>query len=42
MPYIEDKSGYLWLATSGHGVLRFDKQKETFAEPIRTQIKNLS
>ena len=36
---IEDKSGYLWLATSGHGVLRFDKKKETFSEPIRRRSR---
>jgi ligand-binding sensor domain-containing protein/two-component sensor histidine kinase len=36
---VEDKSGYLWLATSGHGVLRFDKQKEIFAEPIRRRSR---
>ncbi|HYF32098.1 MAG TPA: two-component regulator propeller domain-containing protein [Chitinophagaceae bacterium] len=27
---IEDRQGYLWLGTSGHGVLRFDKKTETF------------
>ncbi|HEY0678022.1 MAG TPA: two-component regulator propeller domain-containing protein [Chitinophagaceae bacterium] len=27
---IEDQFGFLWLATSGNGVLRFDKRKETF------------
>ena len=32
---MEDTPGNLWLATSGHGVLRFDKQKKTFSEPIR-------
>lgn len=26
----EDRDGYLWLATSGAAVLRFDKQKEKF------------
>ena len=36
---VEDKSGYLWLATSGHGVLRFDKQKEIFTEPIRRRSR---
>ena len=36
---IEDKSGYLWLATSGNGVLRFDKEKEVFAEPIRRRSR---
>lgn len=36
---VEDKSGYLWLATSGHGVLRFDKQRETFTEPIRRRSR---
>jgi ligand-binding sensor domain-containing protein/two-component sensor histidine kinase len=27
---LEDEKGYLWLATGGNGVLRFDKKKETF------------
>jgi ligand-binding sensor domain-containing protein/signal transduction histidine kinase len=27
---IEDQFGFLWLATSGHGVLRFNKQTEEF------------
>ncbi|MBC7936999.1 MAG: histidine kinase [Rhizobacter sp.] len=29
----EDKNGYLWLATSGAGVLKFDKVNETFTKP---------
>jgi ligand-binding sensor domain-containing protein/two-component sensor histidine kinase len=36
---IEDRDGFLWLATSGHGVLRFDKQKEIFAEPLRRRSR---
>ncbi|MEP7377503.1 MAG: two-component regulator propeller domain-containing protein, partial [Chitinophagaceae bacterium] len=36
---VEDASGYLWLATSGNGVLRFDKKKEIFAEPIRRRSR---
>lgn len=36
---IEDSSGFLWLATSGHGVLRFDKKKETFSEPLRRRAR---
>lgn len=35
----EDKSGNLWLATSGNGVLRFNKQQETFTEPIRRRSR---
>jgi ligand-binding sensor domain-containing protein/two-component sensor histidine kinase len=31
---LEDRFGYLWLATSGRSVLRFDKQRELFQEPI--------
>lgn len=27
---IQDQHGYLWLATSGNGVMRFDKKTETF------------
>jgi signal transduction histidine kinase/ligand-binding sensor domain-containing protein len=29
---LEDQRGYLWLATSGAGLLRFDKQKQQFEE----------
>lgn len=29
----EDASGHLWLATSGAGVLKFDKTTETFTKP---------
>lgn len=36
---IEDSEGYLWLATSGHGVLRFDPQKEIFTEPVRRRSR---
>jgi ligand-binding sensor domain-containing protein len=36
---VEDSAGYLWLATSGHGVLRFDKTKEIFAEPVRRRSR---
>lgn len=35
---IQDQHGYLWLATSGNGVLRFDKKTETFrALPTRAR-----
>ncbi len=30
-----DPQGYLWLGTSGHSVLRFDRKTETFVEPIQ-------
>lgn len=36
---IDDQHGYLWLATNGHGVLRFDKQKEIFSEPVRRRSR---
>jgi ligand-binding sensor domain-containing protein/two-component sensor histidine kinase len=36
---IEDTAGYLWLATSGHGVLRFDKQTGFFTEPVRRRSR---
>ena len=35
---IEDRQGFLWLGTSGHGVLRFDKEKETF-EPLPNKAR---
>ncbi len=30
-----DKQGYLWLATSGHFVLRFNREKEIFEIPVQ-------
>ncbi|RYF85489.1 MAG: histidine kinase, partial [Chitinophagaceae bacterium] len=36
---IEDQSGYLWLATSGHNVLRFDKKKEEFTAPLSRRAR---
>ena len=36
---IEDNTGNLWLATSGHGVLRFNKQKEIFEKPVPHRAK---
>ena len=36
---LEDASGDLWLATSGNGVLRFNKEKKTFSEPIRRKSR---
>jgi ligand-binding sensor domain-containing protein len=35
----EDKLGNLWLATSGNGVLRFNKESEIFTEPIRRRSR---
>ncbi len=32
----KDKHGYLWLATSGAYVLRFDKKNETFISPVHS------
>ncbi|HEU4469760.1 MAG TPA: two-component regulator propeller domain-containing protein [Flavisolibacter sp.] len=36
---IEDPAGFLWLATSGHAVLRFDKRSETFKAFLPRGIK---
>ncbi|MGZ8516862.1 MAG: sensor histidine kinase [Chitinophagaceae bacterium] len=30
----EDQAGNLWLATSGYGVLKFEKEKGTFSGPV--------
>jgi len=38
---LEDKQGYLWLATSGQGLLRFDKKLERFSEPIRRRARTI-
>ena len=42
---LQDNSGYLWLATSGSSVLRFNKKTERFEEPVptgtRTALKML-
>ncbi|MGB8190439.1 MAG: two-component regulator propeller domain-containing protein [Chitinophagaceae bacterium] len=35
---IEDQYGFLWLGTSGHGVLKFDKKKEIF-EPVPNKAR---
>src|SRR4030095_16406372 len=32
---VMDPQGYLWLGTSGHSVLRFDRKTEKFVEPIQ-------
>ena len=32
---LEDKRGYLWLATSGAGLLRFDKHNRQFIQPSK-------
>lgn len=40
---MEDRGGFLWIATSGKGVLRFNKKTEQFLEPVRTRPRtNLS
>lgn len=31
----EDANGFLWLASSGQGLLRFDKKKREFSEPVK-------
>lgn len=38
---IEDPKGFLWLATSGKSVLRFDKSSESFKQIISTGTKTV-
>ncbi|WP_336518310.1 sensor histidine kinase [Pollutibacter soli] len=38
---LEDKLGYLWLATSGQGIIRFNKSKEIFDEPVRSRSRTV-
>ncbi len=38
---LEDQFGHLWLATSGYGLLRFDKQKQGFDQPIKDRGKTI-
>jgi ligand-binding sensor domain-containing protein/two-component sensor histidine kinase len=38
---IEDKNGYLWLATNGFFVLRFNKQTEKFNKPVSKGTRNV-
>ena len=38
---LEDKHGYLWLATSGFGLLRFDKKRERFIHPVNDRTKTV-
>lgn len=33
---VKDRHGYLWLATSGAYILRFDRRTETFISPVRS------
>lgn len=35
-----DKEGYLWLATGGNRVLRFNKQTEKFEAPVKEGTRN--
>ncbi len=35
----EDKNDHLWLTTGGHGLLRFDKTRQRFEEPIRRRSR---
>jgi ligand-binding sensor domain-containing protein len=39
---VEDKHGYLWLATSGAYILRFDKQHETFISPVHSGTRSVA
>lgn len=36
-----DQYGFLWLGTSGHTVLRFNRKTEIFEEPVRTGTKTV-
>ena len=38
---LEDRRGYLWLATSGYGLLRFDKKKQRFDQPVKDRAKTV-
>ncbi len=31
---LDDKHGNLWIATGGHNIVKFDKEKQTFATPV--------
>jgi ligand-binding sensor domain-containing protein len=39
---VEDDHGYLWLATSGAYILRFDRKKETFESPVNTGTRSVA
>ena len=36
---LEDGRGNIWLATSGAGILRFDKKQESFFSPFKEKVK---
>lgn len=38
----EDKYGYLWLATSGAYVLRFNRETEKFESPVKTGTRSVA
>ena len=38
---VQDRMGYLWLATSGKSVLRFDKSSGRFEAPVKTGTKTI-
>lgn len=38
---LEDKTGNLWLATSGQGLLHFNKTTERFSEPVKRRPRTL-
>src|SRR5690606_36760921 len=38
---IQENDDYLWLATSGKRVLRFDKKKEEFIQPVNSGTSNV-
>jgi ligand-binding sensor domain-containing protein/two-component sensor histidine kinase len=37
----EDQYGFLWLATSGSGILRFNKRTNAFDEPVRQRSRTI-
>ncbi|HYJ37502.1 MAG TPA: two-component regulator propeller domain-containing protein, partial [Chitinophagaceae bacterium] len=38
---LEDRRGYLWLATSGFGLLRFDKKRQRFDQPVKDRARTV-
>jgi len=38
---LQDTNGYLWLATSGHYVVRFNKKTATFESPVNKGTKTI-
>ena len=38
---LQDSRGYLWLATSGYGLLRFDKKRQKFDQPVKDKARTV-